>query len=153
MESTLTQPFAATSTPDSAAPARAHDLPRVQVWTGRVLSGLAVLFLTGDTVFKLVASPEALKGTAELGWSPSAVFAIGVIELVCLVAYLVPRTAVLGAVLFTGYLGGAIATHLRIENPLFTHVLFPVYVAAFIWGGLFLRDRALRAVLPFRKPA
>lgn len=153
MESTLSQPFAATSTAQGAAASSPHDLPRVQVWTGRVLSGLAVLFLAGDTVFKLVTSPEALQGTAELGWSPGAVFGIGVIELVCLVTYLIPRTAVLGAVLFTGYLGGAIATHLRIDNPLITHVLFPVYVAAFIWGGLFLRDRALRAVLPFRKPA
>jgi DoxX-like protein len=153
MESTISQPFAATSTPKTAPAARTHDLPRAQLWTGWVLSGFAVLFLAGDTIFKLVASPEALKGTAELGWSPNTVFTIGVIELVCLVAYLIPRTAVLGAVLFTGCLGGAIATHLRIDNPLFTHVLFPVYVAAFIWGGLFLRDRALRAVLPFRKPA
>ena len=151
MESTLTPPFAATTTSHSVpVPSTA---PRGQVWAGRVLSGLAVLFLAGDTVFKLIASPEALKGTTELGWQASAVFVIGVLELVCLVAYLVPRTAVLGAVLFTGYFGGAIATHLRIDNPLFTHVLFPVYIAAFMWGGLFLRDRALRAVLPFRRSA
>jgi hypothetical protein len=100
---------------------------------------------------KLLLVPEATKSTADLGYPTSALFAIGVLELICLVAYLIPRTAVLGAVLFTGYLGGAIATHVRIENPLFTHVLFPVYVAAFIWGGLYLRDRALRAVLPFRR--
>lgn len=151
MESTLTNPFPTSSATRTAASPSATDIPRWQLWTGRVLSGLAVLFMAPDTVFKFVASPEALKATAELGWQPSTVFTIGVIELVCLIAYLVPRTAVLGAVLFTGYLGGAIATHLRIDNPLFTHVLFPVYVAAFIWGGLFLRDRALRAVLPFRK--
>ncbi len=153
METTLTQPFATELDARTARATHATDLPRVQVWTGRILSGLAVLFRAGDTVFNHVASPEALKSTAELGWSTSAVLGIGVIELVCLIAYLVPRTAVLGAVLFTGYLGGAIATHWRLDNPLFTHVLFPVYVAAFIWGGLYLRDRALRAVLPFRKPS
>jgi DoxX-like family len=119
-----------------------------QLWTGRLLSGLAVLFLAFDTVMKLLLVPDAVKGTADLGYPTSALFGIGVLELICLVAYLIPRTAVLGAVLFTGYLGGAIATHVRMENPLFTHVLFPVYVAAFIWGGLYLRNRKLRAVLP-----
>jgi len=75
---------------------------------------------------------------------------IGVIELLCVVAYVIPSTSVLGAVLMTGYLGGAIATHVRVENALFTHTLFPIYVALFVWGGLFLRDAGLRAFLPWR---
>jgi hypothetical protein len=159
MESTLANPVSTAAVPTRTEAARtAQDagstgLPRAQVWTGRVLSGFAVLFLAFDTVMKLLLVPEATKGTVDLGYPSSALFGIGVVELICLVAYLVPRTAVLGAVLFTGYLGGAIATHVRVGNPLFTHVLFPVYVAAFIWGGLYLRDRALRAVLPFRNPS
>jgi hypothetical protein len=124
---------------------------RAALWTGRALSGFITLLLALDCAMKLLRNPEALKGTEELGYPASAVLVIGVIQLVCLVAYVIPRTAVLGAVLLTGYLGGAIATHVRVGNPLFTHVLFPVYVAAFIWGGLYLRDRALRAVLPFRR--
>lgn len=120
------------------------------VIAGRVLSGLAIAFMAMDAVMKLIQHPEAIKGTSELGYPVGAVFTIGVIQLVCLIAYAVPRTAVLGAVLWTGYLGGAIATHVRLENPLFSHVLFPVYVAALFWGGLWLRDARVRALLPLR---
>lgn len=120
------------------------------LWAGRVLSGLGVLFLAFDGVFKLVMSPEAVKGSAELGYAASTVFGIGILELVLLVLYLVPRTAVLGAVLWTGYFGGAIATHVRVGNPLFSHVLFPIYVAAFLWLGLWFRDARVRTINPFR---
>ena len=89
---------------------------------------------------KIVGAPEAVKGTSELGYSPSVILPLGIVQLVCLVLYLVPRTAVIGAVLWTGYLGGAIATHVRVGNPLLSHVLVPVYVAAVLWLGLFLRD-------------
>jgi hypothetical protein len=78
------------------------------------------------------------------------VLVIGVIELVCLVLYLVPQTSVLGALLLTGYLGGAIATHVRVGSPLMSHTLFPIYVALMVWGGLYLREGRLRALLPFR---
>lgn len=115
-------------------------------WTGRVLSGLAVLFLTFDTGFKLLVAPEAVQGTLDLGYPATVLPILGGLELVCLALYLVPRTAVIGAVLWTGYLGGAIATHLRLENPLFTHTLFPIYVAALLWGGLWLRDRRVSAL-------
>ena len=117
------------------------------VWVGRVLSGLAVLFLAVDAGFKLLQSPMAIEGTVELGYPASAILKIGIIQVVCLVIYLIPRTSVLGAILWTGYLGGAIATHVRLENPLFTHQLFPIYVAALLWGGLYLRDRRVRALL------
>ncbi len=123
---------------------------RGQVIAGRILSGLAIAFLLFDAGLKVVGAPEALKATAELGYPISAVFGIGLIELACLLLYAIPRTAPVGAVLLTGYLGGAIATHVRLANPLFSHVLFPTYVAAFIWGGLYLRDRRVRALLSDR---
>lgn len=119
-----------------------------QLWTGRVLGGIAVLFLTMDTVFKLVASNMAAEATAQLGYPAHLMPIIGVIEAILLVLYLIPRTSVFGALLWTGYLGGAIATHFRIGNPLLTHQLFPIYIATLLWLGLWLRDRRLRAVLP-----
>ena len=109
------------------------------------------MFLTFDTVLKVLKLGPAVEGTVALGYPVDTVQWIGVIELVCVVLYLVPRTAVLGALLLTGYLGGAIATHVRIGNPLFSHILFPVYVALFVWGGLYLRDTRLRELLPLRK--
>lgn len=123
----------------------------IRRWTGRVLSGLAILFLGFDVAVKLVQHEAAIDGTLELGYSASALLPIGILGLACWVLYLVPRTSVLGAVLWTGYLGGAIATHLRVDNPLFTHTLFPIYVAALLWGGLYLREPRLRLLLPLRK--
>ena len=119
-----------------------------QRWTGRVLSGLAVLFLLVDSAGKLLEVQPVIDGTLALGYPRDMVFILGVILLSCVLAYVVPRTSVLGALLLTAYLGGAVATHARIQNPLFTHVLFPTYVAALIWGGLLLRDARLRAFLP-----
>jgi hypothetical protein len=116
------------------------------LWTGRVLTGFATAFLLFDGVFKFFITPEAAAATADLGWSLEAVRGLGVVELVCLALYLIPRTAPIGALLWTGYLGGAIATHLRIGNPWLSHTLFPIYVAVFVWGGLFLRDRRVRAL-------
>lgn len=120
-------------------------------WTAYALSGFAVLFLVVDSAFKLVQSAAAVEGTAQLGYPANSVLGIGIIEFVCLILYIVPRTSVLGAVLFTGYLGGAIATHVRLANPLFTHILFPVYIAALLWGGLYLREDRLRELLPVRR--
>jgi hypothetical protein len=102
------------------------------------------LFLALDSLGKLVQAAPVLAGTAQLGYPVSAVLPLGIALAVCVAAYAIPRTSVLGAVLLTGYLGGAIATHVRVENPLFTHTHFPIYVAAFVWGGIFLREpRAL----------
>ena len=116
-------------------------------WAGRILSGIAVLFLTFDTVIKVAGAKEAVEGTVELGWQPHHLPILAAIEVVLLVLYLIPRTAPLGTVLWTGYLGGAIATHLRLDNPLFTHILFPIYVAVLLWGGLYLRDPRVRAAI------
>jgi hypothetical protein len=118
------------------------------VTTGRVLSGLAIAFLLFDAAGKLARVEPVLKGTVELGYPVSAVLPIGVLLLAGVVLYAIPRTSVLGAIYLSAYLGGAVATHFRVGNPLATHVLFPVYVAAFVWGGLVLRNpRLLRLLL------
>jgi hypothetical protein len=118
------------------------------IWAGRISSGLGALFLAFDLSLKLLQVPAALEGTTALGYPASVVLPLGIVQLVCLTAYLVPQTSVLGAVLWTGYLGGAIATHVRLQNPLFTHELFPIYVAVLLWLGLWLREPRLRALLP-----
>jgi hypothetical protein len=114
---------------------------------GRIFSGLAIAFLTFDTVLKVALTTAAVDATGQLGWPPGSVLVVGLIEALCLLTYVVPRTAPVGAVLLTGYLGGAVATHLRLGNPLFSHTLFPIYIAALVWGGLYLRDRRVRAFL------
>lgn len=121
------------------------------VWIGRLLSAMAILFLLFDGVIKVMKLPPAIEGTVKLGYPESVVAGIGIIELVCLALYVIPQTSLLGAVLLTGYLGGAIATHVRVGSPLFSHTLFPIYVAVLIWGGLFLREEQLRTLLPVRR--
>ena len=117
---------------------------------GKALSGLAALFLLFDSTGKLLQVQPVIDGTLSLGYPRDLVFTLGVILLACVLAYIIPRTAVLGALLLTAYLGGAVATQVRVDAPLFTHVLFPTYVAAILWGGLLLRDARLRAFLPIR---
>ena len=119
-------------------------------WAGRILSGLAVAFLLFDSVGKLLEVQPVIEGTLSLGYPRHIVFTLGILLLGCVLAYVIPQTAVLGALLLTAYLGGAVATQVRFEAPLFTHVLFPTYVAAVVWGGLLLRDARLRAFLPIR---
>ena len=123
---------------------------RGAAWAGRGLSAVAVLFLLFDAVGKLLEIPPVVAGSTALGYPAGTVFVIGLIELVCVTAYVIPYTSVLGAVLLTGYLGGAIATHVRVLSPLLTHTLFPIYVAFMIWGGLWLRNTKLRELLPLR---
>lgn len=121
---------------------------RKRVWTGRAITAVPVLFLIFDAGIKL-APPNAavVDAMTNLGWPVGLTLQIAILEVVCLAAYLVPRTAVIGAVLLTGYLGGAIATHMRVGNPLFSHTLFPTYVGALLWVGLYLRDERVRAIL------
>ena len=126
---------------------RTHATSASALWAGRILTGIAVLFLAFDAAVKLVGAKEAVDGTVQLGWQPHHLPIIGTIALVLLVLYAIPRTAPLGAVLWTGYLGGAVATQLRVDNPLFSHVLFPIYVAAILWGGLYLRDDRVRRLI------
>ena len=118
-----------------------------QVWVGRILSGIAVAFLLFDAAGKLLRVAPVIEGTVALGYRDAAVFPIGVMLLVGVVLYVMPQTAVLGAIYLAAYLGGAVASHYRLENPLMTHVLFPVYVAAFLWCGLALRNPKLLSLL------
>ena len=119
---------------------------RSALWTGRVLTSIAVLFLAFDIAIKLTLSSPAVDATSQLGFASRMVLPLGLIELACLTLYLIPRTSIIGAILFTGYLGGAIATHVRLENPLFSHILFPLYIAALLWAGLWLRDPRVRTM-------
>lgn len=127
---------------------------QAMLWTGRVLTGLFALFMLGASIApKLLHMPVAEQTMAELGWPSGYAFFIGLIELTCLVLYLIPRTSVLGAVLMMGLLGGAMATQIRAASPLFSHVLFSLYLGLFMWGGLWLRDRRLRALFPIARNA
>jgi len=116
-------------------------------WAGRILSGLTILMLTLDSVMKILQLAPAVEGTAKLGFPPDSLLTLGLLELGCVLLYAYRRTAMIGAVLLTGYLGGAIATHFRLGDPMMTHVLFPTYVATFAWGGLYLRDARLRGLV------
>jgi hypothetical protein len=125
---------------------------RMMTIAGWTLTGLYALFMLGASVTpKLFGMPVAEETMAQLGWPAGYAVMIGVIELACVLLYLHPRTSVLGAVLTMGILGGAMATQIRVGNPLFSHVLFSVYLGLFMWGGLWLRDPALRAIFPWRR--
>ena len=119
---------------------------------GVVLSALVILFLVMDFVMKLLALPVVIETSEPLGWTGGAPMArtLGVILAVCTALYAWPRTAILGAILLTGYLGGAIATHVRVGDPLFSHDLFGVYIGVLLWAGVYLRDARLRALIPLR---
>jgi hypothetical protein len=123
-------------------------------WIGWALSGLAIAFLLMDATMNVLALPVVLEASAPLGFAGSDMArSLGTILLICTLFYMAPRTAVLGAILLTGYLGGAVATHVRVGSPLFTHTLFGVYLGVMLWGGLYLRDSRLRALLPLRARA
>ena len=123
------------------------------LWAGRVLSGLVILFLIFDIVVKLIPLEIALTTSGELGYPSSVAFArgLGLLLLLCTALYAYPRTSILGAILLTGYLGGAIATHVRVGSPIFSHTLFGLYLGLMLWGGLYLRNFSLRALIPLRR--
>lgn len=117
-------------------------------WPAHIISGLPVLFLLLDAIGKLFKPDAVVKGTVDLGYPETVIVPLGILLLVCTLIYAFPRTAVLGAILLTGYLGGTVATHVRIGNPLFTHTLFGVYLGIMLWLGLYLRDPRLRELVP-----
>lgn len=121
----------------------------VKLWTARVLGGLAIVFMLFDSVVKIIRESHAVESTVQLGYPENAVFVIGIIEILCLLLYIIPRTSIFGAILLTGYLGGAVATQFRLGNPLFSHTLFPVYLAILLWGSLYLRDERVKHLIPF----
>ena len=118
------------------------------LWTGRILSGLAVAFMLFDAIIHVMKPAPVIDGFTKLGFPVSVAVPLGIIELVCVVLYVIPRTSVFGAILLTGYLGGAIASQVRIGSPMFSTTLFPIYVALFLWGGLYFRDDRVRALIP-----
>ena len=122
---------------------------KTTIWVGRVMSALPILFLTADGIAKLIKPVQVVEATVKLGYPESVIFGLGVVLLICTILYAIPRTSVLGAILLTGYLGGATATHVRVGGPIFS-ILFPGLLGALIWGGLYLRDGRLRALLPLR---
>lgn len=121
------------------------------LWAGRILSGLAIVFLTLDGAIKLVPIQPVTDSLKDLGYPTSDAFArlLGVITLGCAALYAWPRTALLGAVIMTGLMGGAMASHIRLDHPLFTHTLFGLWLGLIVWGGLWLRDERVRRLLPF----
>jgi hypothetical protein len=123
---------------------------KAMVWTGRIISGIPALFLLVDGVMKLVKPKPVVEATVQLGYPESVIVGLGIVLIACTVVYIIPRTAILGAILLTGYLGGAVATHVRVEEGLFP-ILFPVIFGALLWGGLYLRDERLRTLVPLRK--
>ena len=124
---------------------------RKRLWIGFAISGTLLLFLLFDSVGKLLKVPPVVEGSARLGYPESSIVGIGVVLLICTVLFAIPKTSFFGAILLTGYLGGAVATHVRIGSPLASHTLFPLYVALMLWGGLYPREPRLRALIPFRR--
>ena len=120
---------------------------------GRILSGIVIVFMLFDGAIKLVPWPVVMQTMDRMGYGSSESFArtLGVISIACTVLYAIPPTSILGAIMLTGYLGGAMASHVRIDSPLFTHILFGLYLNLMLWGGLWLRDRGLRDLMPWRR--
>ena len=121
------------------------------LWTSRIMSGLVILFMLFDSIFKFVKPTTVVEGTLTLGYAEHHIVVIGLLGFISILLYAIPRTSFLGAVLLTGYFGGAIATHFRLDNPLFTHTLFPVYLAVLAWGGIWLRNVEVRKLIPLQK--
>ena len=122
-----------------------------EMWAGRIISGIVAAFMAFDGVLKLFKPAPVLESFETLGYPLSTVIPLGILALGCAIVYAIPRTSILGAILLTGYLGGAVATHTRHGDPLFSHILFPVYVGVLAWVGLYLRHARLRELIPLGK--
>lgn len=129
---------------------QARSASKMMLWSGRIISALGVLFMLFDSIIKVLRLAPAVEATTQLGYAESLVMGIGIIQLICLAVYVIPRTSVLGAILLTGYLGGAVATQVRAGSPPFA-IIFPFLIAALVWGGLYLTEERLRALVPLRK--
>lgn len=134
----------------AASPSTSSSTAAPRRWPGRVLTGLPAVFLAFDVAVKFIDPPEVAAASARLGLPAELSIVLGVVLAICLALYLVPRTAPLGAVLLTGYLGGAVLAHLRIGDAWISHTLFPIYVGALVWAGLYLRDQRVRRLLAAR---
>jgi hypothetical protein len=123
---------------------------KTRIWVGRAVSTLVVLFSAFDGLAKVIKEPHVVAASADFGFSSNEIVLIGALMLACTLLYAIPRTAILGAVLLTGYLGGAVASNIRVGHPVF-QCIFPVIFAALAWGGIFVREQRLRALIPFRR--
>jgi hypothetical protein len=128
-----------------------NQISKARRWTSYVMSGMVILFMLMDSIMKFVMPPEVIEGTVALGFSEEHIPVLGALGLISTLLYVFPRTSMLGAILLTAYFGGAVATHVRLNNPLFTHTLFTVYFGILIWGGLWLRNTKLQEMLPLRR--
>jgi hypothetical protein len=129
-----------------------NQISKTRLWAGRIISALVVLFLIFDGVTKVMKVPAVMEATARIGFPANLIPGIGILLLACTAVYVIPRTSILGAILLTGYLGGAVVTNLRAGSSLFGETLFPVYFGVFVWAGLYLRDERLHALIPLRAP-
>ena len=121
------------------------------LWTARIMGGLVIAFMLMDSIFKLIPNDMVTAGTVELGYQAHHIPVMGGLGFISILLFAIPRTQILGAILLTGYFGGAIATHLRLDNPLFSHILFPVYLAVLAWGSLWLKNETLRKLIAGKK--
>jgi hypothetical protein len=122
-----------------------------KLWTARIMGGLVIAFMLMDSIFKLIPNDIVTAGTVELGYQAHHIPVMGVLGFLSILLFAIPRTQILGAILLTGYFGGAIATHIRLDNPLFSHILFPVYLAVLAWGSLWLKNETLRKLIAGKK--
>ena len=126
-------------------------ISKSRLWTARIMGGLVIAFMLMDSIFKFFPNEAAMAGTVELGYESHHLPILGVLGFISILLFAFPRTQLLGAILLTGYFGGAIATHVRVDNPLFSHVLFPVYLAILAWGSLWLKNETLRNLMTGKK--
>jgi hypothetical protein len=124
---------------------------KVKLWTARIMGGLVIAFMLMDSIFKLIPNDMVTAGTVELGYQAHHIPVMGVSGFISILLFAIPRTQILGAILLTGYFGGAIATHVRLDNPLFSHILFPVYLAVLAWGSIWLKNENFRRLMAGRK--
>ena len=136
---------------ETGSEALTTSISRGRFWAARVMSWLVILFMLVDSIMKLIKPPFVVEGTVILGYAEHHIVIMGTLGLISIILYAIPRTSILGAVLLTGYWGGAIATHIRLDNPLFTHILFPVYLGILAWGGLWLVNENLRNLFPLKR--
>ena len=138
-----------TTTIDSTV--KTQDLSKGKLWTARIMGGLVIAFMLMDSIFKFIPNEQITASAVELGFQAHHLPIMGTLGFISVLLFAIPRTQILGAVLLTGYFGGAIATHVRLDNPLFSHTLFPVYLALLAWGSLYLRNENLRKIFPVRQ--
>lgn len=129
----------------------ANNISKTTLWTSRIMAGIVILFMLMDSIFKFIQPEEVVQGTLELGYAEHHILTIGILGLISILLYSYPRTSVLGTIFLTAYWGGAVATHVRLDNPLFSHILVPVFLGVLAWGALWLREKKLQNLIPLKK--